>query len=630
MATNSDKAVFKRSGAKSGKRKSSDLHEAEHHVEPSKKSKETISELEVPTTIAETEKRPAIRRSFRMTRNLRDARDSIGNSVSDYDSLNSSGNAQPGASNSSTTKFDHLPPTDRNRGKKQVAKSSVHQIGLRSRNVKLGASNEENLRARGKNSRNKRVLDEDSSDEDIDTTMKTDSKCQPRKTHKRRSSRNRREASREINLRIVDCGVRGNGTVCRCVSDRLKFVYKKRRNSTQNISSVLINQRDFDEVRSTTECEESVFQSDSDTEVNRVVRPDLSDPESMYNTSFEDIDGDLAINSAPTSRLHRCTSSCAVGCRGSQRPSEIVIFEGKSFNRLLKAGETVSMEKPICVDFRPFLFKKVGGRGAKKPCSIKRSPSWILNENTGLFCNDTVLPQRVALILDRPAVSKTEAMKHAWNPQDRSFNIRMDESDPFTIMRQPVAQSTDSARTLIGYSSGVHVFEVIWPLRQRGTHAVVGVATDKQSLHSVGYSSLVGLTEESWGWDLSRLKAFHNSIVTEGKDYPATRDEDFFVKKNFFLVMDCDAGTLGFSQAGKWLGVAHSNLKGHTLYPIVSSVWGHCEITLRYHGGEDGGQPPALTDLCRLQIREVCTKLKTLPIPTSLKTFINHGKPCKT
>ena len=36
---------------------------------------------------------------------------------------------------------------------------------------------------------------------------------------------------------------------------------------------------------------------------------------------------------------------------------------------------------------------------------------------------------------------------------------------------------------------------------------------------------------------------------------------DFNVKKSFQLVLDCDAGTLGFIQNGVWLGVAHSNLK---------------------------------------------------------------------
>ena len=44
----------------------------------------------------------------------------------------------------------------------------------------------------------------------------------------------------------------------------------------------------------------------------------------------------------------------------------------------------------------------------------------------------------------------------------------------------------------IGYSRGFHVWQIVWPLRQRGTHAVIGVATKAALLHSPGYSSLVG------------------------------------------------------------------------------------------------------------------------------------------
>ena len=33
------------------------------------------------------------------------------------------------------------------------------------------------------------------------------------------------------------------------------------------------------------------------------------------------------------------------------------------------------------------------------------------------------------------------------------------------------------------------------------------------------------------------------------------------MKKTFHLILDCDAGTLGFAQNGVWLGIAHSNLK---------------------------------------------------------------------
>ena len=43
----------------------------------------------------------------------------------------------------------------------------------------------------------------------------------------------------------------------------------------------------------------------------------------------------------------------------------------------------------------------------------------------------------------------------------------------------------------VGYERGLHVFELSWSTTQRGTHAVVGVATKEAPLHSVGYQ--VGL-----------------------------------------------------------------------------------------------------------------------------------------
>ena len=48
-----------------------------------------------------------------------------------------------------------------------------------------------------------------------------------------------------------------------------------------------------------------------------------------------------------------------------------------------------------------------------------------------------------------------------------------------------------------------------------------------------------------------------------------------------------DEGTLSFEVEGQYLGVAFRGLKGKKLYPIVSAVWGHCEITIRYIGGLD-------------------------------------------
>jgi hypothetical protein len=157
--------------------------------------------------------------------------------------------------------------------------------------------------------------------------------------------------------------------------------------------------------------------------------------------------------------------------------------------------------------------------------------------------------------------------------------------------------------------------------RQRGTHAVVGVGTLKASLHCPGYQALVGMTQESWGWDLGRNKLYHRGIssVYSSTQYPLTMsgqmpsivasststdpadalnnngfvygtksEELFLAPDKFLVVLDMDEGTLAYIVDGQYLGVAFNDLKDKgTLYPMVSSVWGHCEITMRYINGLD-------------------------------------------
>ena len=54
-------------------------------------------------------------------------------------------------------------------------------------------------------------------------------------------------------------------------------------------------------------------------------------------------------------------------------------------------------------------------------------------------------------------------------------------------------------------------------------------------IHSVGYQSLVGNNEHSWGWDLGRNKVYHNSKVNPGVTYPPNlkHDETFVVPDKF-------------------------------------------------------------------------------------------------
>ena len=62
-----------------------------------------------------------------------------------------------------------------------------------------------------------------------------------------------------------------------------------------------------------------------------------------------------------------------------------------------------------------------------------------------------------------------------------------------------------------------------------------------------------------------------------------TADNEHFpcrsVPDTVTMVLDMDTGSLGFSVAGQWLGWAATGLSRTTpLYPMASTVWGHCEV----------------------------------------------------
>lgn len=245
------------------------------------------------------------------------------------------------------------------------------------------------------------------------------------------------------------------------------------------------------------------------------------------------------------------------------------------------------------------------------------------------LAQDFQRPARLDILLDMPPASREAQIKHGWNPDDRSLNIFVKDDDKLTFHRHPVAQSTDCIRGKVGLSKGLHVWEVHWSTRQRGTHAVVGVATQDAPLHSVGYQSLVGSNDQSWGWDLGRNKLYHDSKNNAGIVYPAILkpDETFIVPDKFLVVLDMDEGTLSFVVDGQYLGVAFRGLKGKKLYPIVSAVWGHCEITMKYIGGLDP-EPLPLMDLCRRVIRQRVGKqqleerISDLNLPHAMNTYL--------
>jgi SPRY domain-containing SOCS box protein 1/4 len=135
---------------------------------------------------------------------------------------------------------------------------------------------------------------------------------------------------------------------------------------------------------------------------------------------------------------------------------------------------------------------------------------------------------------------------------------------------------------------------------------VIGVATSRTPLHCVGYQAIVGCDKDSWGWDLGRNKLYHDFTVKTGdikacKSYPTpgflhqndlndtsssnNNEELYSLPDKFYMVLDCDEGTLSFIADRQFLGVAFQGLRGKAVSPMISAVWGHCEISLKYING---------------------------------------------
>ncbi|KAI1730637.1 SPRY domain-containing protein [Ditylenchus destructor] len=243
--------------------------------------------------------------------------------------------------------------------------------------------------------------------------------------------------------------------------------------------------------------------------------------------------------------------------------------------------------------------------------------------------DDSAKPSKFDVILQMADLSEEQVQQFAWNPDDSSPNIIVKMEDQLTFHRNPVPQSTDGIRGKVGFSRGFHVWKITWPTEQRGTHPFVGVATKEASLHARGYCALVGSSSESYGWDILKKKCRHGHSKTKSWPYPdpavigATALSD--IPDDFYCILDMDEGYLSFATNKKFLGVAFRGLKNKSLYPMVSAVWGHCEVTLRYLGGIQP-IPSSLMEMCRRAIREQTRAegMNNLDIPPKLKRYLHY------
>ncbi|KAM9229722.1 SPRY domain-containing SOCS box protein 2 isoform 1-T2 [Dugong dugon] len=242
------------------------------------------------------------------------------------------------------------------------------------------------------------------------------------------------------------------------------------------------------------------------------------------------------------------------------------------------------------------------------------------------LCPDLSCPEGLEELLSAPPPDLGAQRRHGWNPKDCSENIEVKEGG-LCFERRPVAQSTDGARGKRGYSRGLHAWEISWPPEQRGTHAVVGVATALAPLQADHYAALLGSNSESWGWDIGRGKLYHQNKGPGAPQYPAgPQGEQLEVPERLLVVLDMEEGTLGYAIGGTYLGPAFHGLKGRTLYPAVSAVWGQCQVRIHYLG-ERRAEPHSLLHLSRLCVRHALgdTRLgqvSALPLPPAMKRYL--------
>ena len=111
------------------------------------------------------------------------------------------------------------------------------------------------------------------------------------------------------------------------------------------------------------------------------------------------------------------------------------------------------------------------------------------------------------------AKDKLAAYQNSWCAIHHSDNIYI-KPNKVTIHRKPVAQFSDVARGRRGCSSGQHYWTVVWHGPKFGSSAVVGLATHNVELKCDGYHPLLGMSGDSWGWDLSKSVLRH-----DGKEY---------------------------------------------------------------------------------------------------------------
>lgn len=336
-----------------------------------------------------------------------------------------------------------------------------------------------------------------------------------------------------------------------------------------------------------------------------------------------------------TSGSSESISSASSSSDSSLNSSSSVAPSSSSRHHQAKRDASVAATATSANASKPAGSSRSGGRRRRNAGSSSGSSAHA-SKNVGTDALKNQVPHRLDVLLAKEPVGLEEQKKHGWNKDDKSPNVFV-KNDGLTVRRYPVAQSSDACRGKVGFTRGLHCWEISWDTRQRGTHAIVGVCTKESPLTCFGYRSLVGQTDQSWGWDLGRNRLLHGGKAQRGgggqrkTTYPTClgHGQLLEVPKKVRVVLDMEAGTLSFMADGKYLGVAFTGLKGKTLYPVISCVWGNCEVDMTYLNTLEP-EPLCLAELCRQAVRQSIpgevdqTKLARLPLPPLLQNYVHN------
>lgn len=118
-----------------------------------------------------------------------------------------------------------------------------------------------------------------------------------------------------------------------------------------------------------------------------------------------------------------------------------------------------------------------------------------------------------------------------------------------------------------------------WPPEQRGTYAMVGVATALAPLESHGAGTL--------GRGSCTIRA-------RGPMPPNIQPN---LRVRLLVVLDMEEETPAYATGGTHVGPAFRGWKGRTLYPAVNAVCGQCQVCISYLG-ESRGEAWGRCDEC--------------------------------